>query len=102
MKIKNKIRDLGYIFYECKNLKNIDELKYLNTKYSNNYKNMFHGCSSLSDIYPKSLILFFIFILILFSPFFNLYLSIKLLSFSFISNSILSLLFLTNSCPNML
>ena len=50
MKIKNKITDLKYMFYECKNLKNIDELKYLNTKYCNNFEYMFYGCSSLSDI----------------------------------------------------
>ena len=36
MKIKNRIKDLGHMFYECENLKNIDELKYLNTKYCNN------------------------------------------------------------------
>ena len=50
MKIKNKIRDLGYMFYKSENLKNIDELKYLNTKYCNNFNSMFRGCSSLSDI----------------------------------------------------
>ena len=50
MKVKNKITDLQYMFYECKNLKNIDELKYLNTKYCNNFGFMFSGCSSLSDI----------------------------------------------------
>ena len=32
MKIKKRIKDLGNMFYECKNLKNINELKYLNTK----------------------------------------------------------------------
>ena len=50
MKIKNKIKDLENMFYECKNLKNIDELKYLNTKYCNNFEGMFCGCSSLRDI----------------------------------------------------
>ena len=35
MKIKKRIKDLGNMFYECKNLKNINELKYLNTKYCN-------------------------------------------------------------------
>ena len=29
--IKKEIEDLSYMFYDCKNLKNIDELKYLNT-----------------------------------------------------------------------
>ena len=38
------------MFFECKNLKNIDELKYLNTKYWNIFEGMFFGCSSLSDI----------------------------------------------------
>ena len=50
MKIKYKITDLQSMFYECKNLKNIDELKYLNTKYCNNFEDMFWGCSSLSNI----------------------------------------------------
>ena len=31
LKIKNKIINLSYMFYECETLKNIDELKYLNT-----------------------------------------------------------------------
>ena len=48
MKIKNKITDLQDMFVGCKNLKNIDELKYLNTKYCNNFSYMFYGCSSLS------------------------------------------------------
>ena len=50
MKIKNRIKDLGHMFYECKNLENIDELKYLNTKYCNNFSFIFYECSSLSDI----------------------------------------------------
>ena len=50
MKIKNKITDLHDMFYGCENLKNIDELKYLNTKYCNNFRGMFSYCSSLSDI----------------------------------------------------
>ena len=50
MKIKNRIKDLGNMFYVCNTLKNIDELKYLNTKYCNNYEGMFCGYSSLSDI----------------------------------------------------
>ena len=50
MKTKNKIAYLQYMFFECKNLKNIDELKYLNTKYCNNFSYMFSQCSSLSDI----------------------------------------------------
>ena len=50
MKIKNKITDLKYMFHKCNKLKNIDELKYLDTKYCNNFEGMFSGCSSLSDI----------------------------------------------------
>ena len=37
MKIKNKITDLSYMFYGCNKLKNIDELKYLKTKYCFNF-----------------------------------------------------------------
>ena len=38
------------MFYECDNLKNIYQLKYLNTKNINNFSNMFGWCTSLSDI----------------------------------------------------
>ena len=48
--IKNKIRNLEYMFYKCKSLKNIKELEYLDTKDINNFSDMFSGCSSLSDI----------------------------------------------------
>ena len=48
--IKNKISNLEYMFNECKWLKNIDGLKYLDTKDINNFDHMFNGCSSLSDI----------------------------------------------------
>ena len=48
--IKNKITNLEYMFYDCKSLKNIDELEILNTKDVNNFKCMFYGCSSLSNI----------------------------------------------------
>ena len=34
MIIKNRIKDLRHMFNKCYNLKNIEELKYLNTKYS--------------------------------------------------------------------
>ena len=50
MKIKNKITNLQNMFLGCENLKNMDELKYLNTKYCNNFSCMFSECSSLSDI----------------------------------------------------
>ena len=42
MKIKNKIKDLQYMFHECDKLKKIDELEYLNTKYCNNFSYMFN------------------------------------------------------------
>ena len=48
--IKNKITNLSHMFDGCKSLKNIDELKYLNTFYCSNFSYMFSGCSSLSDI----------------------------------------------------
>ena len=48
--IKNKIINLEYMFYECSKLKNIEELKYLNTNEVNNFSFMFSGCSLLSNI----------------------------------------------------
>ena len=50
MIIKNKIKDLSYMFSGCSNLQNIEELQYLNIKYFTNFSNMFLGCSSLNDI----------------------------------------------------
>ena len=50
--IKNKFIDLKNMFYECKSLKNIDELKYLDTKEINNFSYMSYKCSSLTDIKP--------------------------------------------------
>ena len=50
--IKNKIKDLSHMFNTCKNLQNINELKYLNTKYCTNFSFMFSKCSSLNDIKP--------------------------------------------------
>ena len=38
------------MFYECKSLKNIKELKYLDTKDINNFNHMFYVCKSLSEI----------------------------------------------------
>ena len=38
------------MFYDCKSLKNIEELKYLDTSDINNFSYMFYNCSSLSDI----------------------------------------------------
>ena len=51
MIVKNKIKDLCDMFKSCKNLKNIEELKYLNIKNCSNFKDMFYGCS-LKDIKP--------------------------------------------------
>ena len=48
--IINKLTNLEYMFADCKSLKNIEELKYLNTKEVNNFSHLFYGCSSLSDI----------------------------------------------------
>ena len=50
--IKNKISNLEYMFYDCKSLKNIEGLKYLDTKEIINFSYMFWGCSSLSDLKP--------------------------------------------------
>ena len=52
MIIEKKIKDLQHMFSWCNNLKNIEELKYLNTKYCTNFSSMFSDCSSLSDIKP--------------------------------------------------
>ena len=52
MIIKNKIKDLRNMFDSCENLKNIDELQYLNTKYCTNFSFMFSDCSSLTNIKP--------------------------------------------------
>jgi len=48
--IKNKIINLEYMFYQCIKLKNIEELKYLDTKEVNNFSYMFYHCNKLSDI----------------------------------------------------
>ena len=77
--INNRILNLESIFYECKSLKNIDELKYLDTREITNFsymfsqfslitnlkalkyweiskvktfKGMFYGCSSIKDLKP--------------------------------------------------
>ena len=52
MIFKNKIKDLGFMFDECENLENVDELKYLNIKYCKDFSYMFSDCSSLNDIKP--------------------------------------------------
>ena len=49
MIIKNKIKDLQYMFDSCKNLTNIEELKYLNVKYYTNFSHIFNDCWSLTE-----------------------------------------------------
>ena len=34
------------MFYKCDKIKDINEFKYLNTKYCKNFSHMFYGCSS--------------------------------------------------------
>ena len=48
--IKNKLTDLSYMFYNCKFLQDISELKYLDVSESKDFSYMFYKCSSLSDI----------------------------------------------------
>ena len=50
--IKNKINNLSHMFDGCTSLKNIRELKFLDTKDINNFSYMFNGISSLSDLKP--------------------------------------------------
>jgi len=45
----NKLINLENMFFNVISLKNIDEIKYLNTQEVNNFSSMF-GCTSLSDI----------------------------------------------------
>ena len=40
------------MFYNCKSLKNIEGLKYLDTKEIINFSHMFSWCSSLSNLKP--------------------------------------------------
>ena len=40
------------MFESYKNLKNIEELKYLNLRDCTNFNHIFYGCSSLRDIKP--------------------------------------------------
>jgi len=48
--IKNKINDLEGMFKYCNTLKNIEELKNLDTKEINNFSEMFWGCNSLTNL----------------------------------------------------
>ena len=50
--IKNKITNFKYMFCNCKNLIDISQLKYLDTKDCNSFSSMFYKCISLVDIKP--------------------------------------------------
>ena len=50
MIIKTKITNLEYMFSDCSNLINIDDLKYLDIREITSFKLMFKGCFSLTDI----------------------------------------------------
>ena len=52
IKIKNKLTNVSKMFYWCKWLKDINELKYLDVGQCTNFECMFEGCSSLIDIKP--------------------------------------------------
>ena len=48
--IKKQFTDLSSMFYDCKTLYNIEELKNLNTDYCTNFRDMFRNCSSLLNM----------------------------------------------------
>ena len=48
--LKKKNIDFSYMFYGCKSLKNIDDLKNLDIEEIENLSHMFYNCSSLSNI----------------------------------------------------
>ena len=50
--INKPLTNLEDMFFNAKSLKNIEELKYLNTEKVNNFSYIFYGCSSLKDIKP--------------------------------------------------
>ena len=50
IKIKGKLTNLEYMFYGCTSLKDIGDLKLLDTRGITSVANMFNGCSSLNDI----------------------------------------------------
>ena len=49
--IKNKLKNLSHMFYSCKSLYNIDELKYLDTEEVTDFSHMFAKCE-INDIKP--------------------------------------------------
>ena len=50
--IKNKLTSLDNMFKDCKALRNINDLQYLETKDITDFSFMFFGCSSLLDLNP--------------------------------------------------
>ena len=48
--IKRKLVNLSKMFYDCKYLKDIKELEYLNVNDVKDFSDMFNGCSSLTNI----------------------------------------------------
>ena len=48
--IKKKLTNLEYMFYQCCQIKNIEELEYLDIREVNDFSYMFTECSYLSDI----------------------------------------------------
>ena len=50
--IKNKLTNLSYIFDDCNNLKDNNELKYLNVNEVKNFRSIFIRFSSLTNIKP--------------------------------------------------
>ena len=46
----NEAKDFNHMFYGCSSLSNIDSLKNWNVSNGKNFYRMFAGCSSLSDI----------------------------------------------------
>ena len=50
--IKNKLKNLSYMFQNCSALKNIEELMFLDVRESKSFSYFFSGCSSIQDISP--------------------------------------------------
>ena len=48
--IKNKLKNLSYMFHQCDTLKDITKLKFLDVKEAKDLSYMFFGCSALCDL----------------------------------------------------